>query len=59
MKQEASMNFASDEFFQYLKKEITREEADGKIYYELEIVIKQTDYKVISKKDPNEYIDDV
>ncbi len=53
------MNFASDEFFQYLKKEITREEADGKIYYELEIVIKQTVYKVISKKVPNEYIDDV
>lgn len=48
MKQEARMNFASDEFFQYLKKEITREEADGKIYYELEIVIKQTVYKVIT-----------
>ena len=53
------MNFASDEFFQYLKTEVMKEESDGQIYFELEKVIKKSVYGLIYRKVPHDSVDDV
>ena len=53
------MNFASNEFFHYLKTEVMKEDSDGQIYFELERVIKKSVYGVIYRKVPHDSVDDV
>lgn len=53
------MGFGSEEFFIYLKTEVTNSDGDGTIYYILDQEIKKIAYPIIKNKIPYEYVDDV